>query len=202
MCAVLALGLAFTLGQLVVTLFHEAGHAVGSIVFGAGFSGIGLHASGDGITHFALTSRLGAVPVYAGGYLAPGLAGWLISWAYASGHTTLVLAVLASISAVVAVVAMNLFGFALSAGLAGLAGWAFLSGGTLTQSLIVLVLAWLLLLGGTGDAARTIVFVDDDEDHDVLESLTWVPAQLWGILFTAVNAWCLYAGGRLLFGGA
>lgn len=197
-CAVIALVLVLTPINLLVVMFHETGHAAVSIVCGGGFAGINLHASGDGVTHTYLTSRLGDIPITAAGYLAPGAGGLLISWAYGSGHTTLVLAVLAIAAAVFAAAALNLFAFVVAGLLAGLSGWALLDVGTFAQSLIVLVLAWVLLLGGTIDAGRTVISVDDGEDHAILEELTWVPAMVWALLFVAANAWCLYAGGRIL----
>lgn len=196
-CAVIALVLVFPL-HFVVTMFHETGHALVSIPFGGGFAGIDLHAHGGGTTHTYITSRLGDIPITAAGYLAPGAGGLLISWAYGTGRTTLVLALLAVAAFVFAAVAMNLFGLVVALGLAGLSGWALLDVGTFAQSLIVLVLAWMLLLGGTLDSVLAVISVDDGEDHAILEELTWIPAVLWALLFVAVNGWCLYAGTRIL----
>ncbi|MGH4001614.1 MAG: M50 family metallopeptidase, partial [Pseudonocardiaceae bacterium] len=56
-CAVVALVLVFTPANLIVTLFHETGHALTSLVFAGGFSGINLHSSGSGLTGVYVTSR-------------------------------------------------------------------------------------------------------------------------------------------------
>lgn len=197
-CAVVALGLVFTRAQLVVVMFHEAGHAIASLVFGNGFSGVNLHADGDGFTHGAPLTRVAAIPTFAAGYLAPGLFGLAVAWAYASGHTTLGLFGLAVISGGFAIMSRNLFGFALSGFLAGLAVWILLGAGEFIQAVIVLVLAWVLLLGGTIDAVRRSIAVDSD--HEQLAEVTGLPAVLWGIAIAAVNVWALYAGTRILLG--
>lgn len=188
--------------ELVITLFHESGHAIASVLFGNGFHGVNLHADGSGITRGAPMSLLGAIPIYAAGYLGPGLFGFAVAWAYANNRTPLALAGLAFVAGVFAVMSRNPFAFVVSGLLAGLTGWVLLDGATLVQSLLVLLLAWLLLLGGTADAAKTVISVDLGEDHDVLESLTWFPSWLWGLGFVAVNGWCLWTGARLLLGVA
>ena len=196
-CGVVGLVLVLTPARLIVVLHHEAGHAIAGIVFGAGFDGIELHRDGTGWTTASTYSTPGAIGIGIAGYLAPGLFGLLTVWAYSTGRTTLVLAALALICGVTAIMSGNLFGFLFSGFLAALAGWVLLDGAALAQSLLVLLLAWMLLLGGLFDSIGHLL---GGYDHELLENMTGVPGVLWGLGFIAVQGWAAYNGARLLLG--
>lgn len=119
---------------------------------GAGFDGIEPHRDGTGWTTSSAYSIPGAIGIRVAGYVAPGLFGLLTVWAYAVGRTALVLAALALICGVNAIKSGNLFGFLFSGVLAAVAGWVLLDGAALVQSILVLLLAWMLLLGGLFDS--------------------------------------------------
>lgn len=199
-CAVVAVVLLLLAkADLVVTLFHEAGHAAGALVTGGRVDGINMHADGEGHTrtlHRGDGRATGLVAVLAG-YPAPGVFGLLVAWAYATGHVGLAVAGLAVVAGGVAAASQNLFGFAVAAVLAGLGVWAFLDGHAFAQSVLVLLLAWLLLLGGTLDAGH--VLLTGSTDYELLRGMTGIPMTLWALLALAANAWCLWTGGRLLF---
>lgn len=196
-CGVAALVLVLTPARTVVVLHHEAGHAIAGIVFGAGFHGIALHRDGTGWTDSSAYSTPGAVGITLAGYLAPGLFGLLTVWAYAAGRVTLVLAALALICGVTAIKSGNLFGFLFSGVLAAVAGWVLFDGASIAQSLLVLLLAWMLLFGGLFDSISHLI---GGYDHELLEGFTGIPGVLWGLGFIAVQGWAAYHGARLLLG--
>lgn len=181
-----------------VTLVHEAGHAVVALLTGRRLNGIRLHTDTSGLTVSSGKPRgPGMIATAAAGYLAPAVLGLLsvvlvdgglTAWALYAGLVTLGL-VLAFIR--------NWFGLLVVA-LAG-AAVAVLIWRTSAdvQDFAALTFAWFLL----GAAPRTALDLWSHRrrartrttDADVLARLTFVPAPAWNLLFILLTVSALAA---------
>lgn len=182
----------------VVTLVHEAGHAIVALLTGRRLNGIRLHTDTSGLTVSSGKPRgAGMIATAAAGYLAPALLGLvsvvlvergLTAWALYAGVATLGL-MLAFIR--------NWFGLlvvVLSAAAVGLLIWR---APERTRDFAALTFAWFLLIA----APRTAVDLwghrrrarTRTTDADVLARLTFLPAPIWNSLFILLTGGSLGA---------
>ncbi len=186
-----------------VTLLHEAGHALVAALVGRRLGGIRLHSDTSGLT----VSRgrphgPGMVAMLAAGYPAPALAGLAGAVLVAQGYAAGWLWALVLTCAVLLLLVRNLFGLwvVLVTGCA-VAALSWTAPGPVLAGTAQLV-AWTLLLA----APRSVVGLQrarrrvraGDSDADQLARLTGLPAVLWVAAFWLVCAACLGAGGWLL----
>src|SRR5579859_1185573 len=76
----------------VITIAHEGGHALVSLLSGRKLDGIRLHADSSGVTYSrGRRHGPGLVATSAAGYLAPPLLGAGAAWLLAAGHETAML---------------------------------------------------------------------------------------------------------------
>jgi len=186
----------------VITIAHEGGHALVSLLSGRKLDGIRLHADSSGVT-YSRGRRYGPglVATSAAGYLAPPLLGAGAAWLLAAGHETamlwltlvLLVATLLAIrnafgALAVLVTAAGVFAVSYFASAAVQAGFAYLA-------------VWFLLLGGVRpvlELPRRRTYRTGLTDADQLAQLTRVPRGVWVTLFLLVCAACLAVGARLL----
>lgn len=219
--AVLALVVAWSpagyrLVRHLVTLVHEAGHALVALLAGRRLSGISLHSDTSGVTLSRGRPRgPGMVLTLAAGYPAPALVGlagaWLLGAGYAAGWLwSLVLA-----CALMLLLIRNLYGLwvVLVTGVV-VAVLSWVGDAVIVQSAAHLVVYSLLLVAprsvvelqrqrrrlrrrGLGRSA--VLGRGPDSDVDQLARLTGVPAVMWTGLFSLVCVGCLVTGGWLLW---
>jgi hypothetical protein len=188
-----------------VTLLHEAGHALVAALVGRRLGGIRLHSDTSGLTvTHGRTGGPGMVAMLTAGYPAPALVGLggavLAGQGYAAGW----LWSLALTCALLLLLVRNLFGLwvvLVTGGAVAALSW-FASGPVLSAA--AYLAAWSLLLA----APRAVVGLHrgrkrgrgagGDSDADQLARLTGVPAAVWVGLFWLVCAACLAAGAWLL----
>jgi hypothetical protein len=186
-----------------VTLVHEAGHAVVALLTGRRLNGIRLHSDTSGLTVSSGKPRgPGMIATAAAGYLAPALLGLvsvvlvqrgLTDWALYAGVATLGL-MLAFIR--------NWFGL-LVVVLAGVAvGLLIWRSPERVQDFAALTFAWFLLIAAPRTSfdlwthrrrARTRT-----TDADVLARLTVLPAAVWNVVFILLTTGALAAAVRLV----
>lgn len=200
----------------VVTLIHEAGHALVAVLTGRRLSGIRLHADTSGVTLSRGRPRgPGMVAMLAAGYPAPGLVGLGGAWLLAAGYAPGVLWLLVVLCAAMLLLVRNLYGL-----------WVVVATGA-----AVAVLSWTTPAGVVSAAAHLVVFSlllaapravvelqrqrcrlrrrglgraasagrGPDSDVDQLGRLTGVPAALWTGFLWLVCTGSLVAGGWLLW---
>jgi Peptidase M50B-like len=191
----------------VITIAHEGGHALVSVLSGRRLEGIRLDADSSGVTYSrGRRTGPGLVLSAAAGYLTPSLLGAGAAWLLAERHLTAMLWLALVLLAATFLAIRNVFGalavlitagavFAISyfASAAVQAGFAYLA-------------AWFLLFGGL----RPVLELPrrrrrlgrpgrgGNSDADQLARLTGVPAGLWVALFVLVSAAALAVGARLL----
>jgi len=171
-----------------VTLVHEAGHAVVAVLTGRRLNGIRLHSDTSGLTVSSGKPRgAGMIATAAAGYLAPAALGLGSVLLVDAGHTPWALYAGLVTLALMLVYIRNWFGLVvvgLSAVAVGLLIWKAPERG---QDFAALAFAWFLLAAAprmTLDlwAHRRRVRTRTT-DADILARLTILPAAVWNTLF-------------------
>lgn len=171
-----------------VTLVHEAGHAVVALLTGRRLNGIRLHTDTSGLTVSSGRPRgPGMMATAAAGYLAPAALGLLSVVLVEAGHTPWALSAgLATLGLMLAFI-RNWFGL-LVVVIAGAAVALLIWRATAdVQDFAALTFAWFLLIA----APRTTVDLwahrrrvrTRTTDADVLARLTFLPAPVWNVFF-------------------
>ena len=193
----------------VITIAHEGGHALVSVLSGRRLDGIRLHADSSGVTYSrGRRNGPGLVLTAAAGYVMPSLLGAGAAWLLAARHLTAMLWLALVLLAATFLAVRNLFGamavlvtaggvFAVSyyatavvqAGFAYLAVWFLLFGGV--RPVIELARG---TLGSSGRRQRWA----RGSDADQLARLTGAPAGVWVTLFMLVSLVALIIGAGLL----
>jgi hypothetical protein len=180
----------------VITIVHEAGHALVALLVGRRLAGIRLHSDTSGLT---LTKGKpygpGMVCTGLAGYIAPSLLGLGFAALLEVGRVTALLVVCAVLLLGVFLVVRNLFGIfsvlATGAVLLGVSFWAPVE----VQAPFAHLVTWFLLLGGirsVGDLQRLRRRGRArDSDADQLARLTGAPGLFWVGVFLMINLGCL-----------
>ncbi|MFD1150028.1 M50 family metallopeptidase [Saccharothrix hoggarensis] len=187
----------------VITIAHEAGHALVALLTGRRLEGIKLNSDTSGVTvSRGRPTGPAVVLMYFAGYVTPSLLGLGAAALVTAGHVRPLLWATVALLAGVLVMIRNAFGV-LSVLLTGGAMFAVSWYATAEwQGAFALFVTWFLLLGGVrpvgelqrrrarGRAPRS--------DADQLARITGVPGLVWVLLFAAVTIGTLLLGGRLL----
>ena len=205
-CAALAVVvLAWPAVRMVVTVCHEAGHAVAATLTGRSLQGIRLHSDTSGLT---LTkgrpSGAGMVFTLVAGYPAASLIGLSAAAVAGVGHPIAMLWLLVGLLALMLLKIRNLYGalVVLTLGaVLGVASWYAPS-----QVLVWLAygLAWLLLLAGPRpvfELALGRTRTTTASDAAQLARLTRVPRSVWIALWLGITLGALAWGAALMLPG-
>jgi hypothetical protein len=194
-----------------ITIAHEGGHALVSLLSGRKLDGIRLHSDSSGVTYSrGRPTGPGLVLTAAAGYVTPSLLGAGAAALLAERHLTAMLWLALVLLAATFLAIRNVFGavavlatavavFAVSyyappavqAGFAYLAAWFLLFGGVRP----VFELARGVSRGRRRNAGRDWT---RGSDADQLARMTGVPAGLWVALFALVALAALAVGASLL----
>ncbi len=178
----------------VVTIAHEAGHAIVAVLTGRRLTGIRLHADTSGLTLSRGRPRgPGMVAMLLAGHLGPALLGLGAAALLAQGHAVGVLWGLLTVLALMLLMVRNLFGLwvlvVVGGGIAAVTWWAPPE----AQSAAAYTLTWFWLLA----APRTVLELAGSRhrrtartsDADQLATVTGVPGALWvGVLLLGTVA--------------
>ncbi len=190
-----------------ITIAHEGGHALASVLCGRRLDGIRLHADTSGVT-YSRGRRTGPALVltFAAGYLSPSLLGAGGAWLLATRHVTAMLWLLLALLAATFLAVRNAYGLlAVLASVTAVLAVSWFATTTI-QAAFGYTAAWLLLLGGV----RAVVELHghrrrsrrrgqmSTSDADELGRLTGVPGGAWVALFALVCVAALVLGARLL----
>lgn len=168
-----------------LTLAHEGGHALVSVLLGTDVQDVRVWRNREGLTTTAGADRVTRVITGMAGYLAPPAFGLAAVVLIVLGYAVAVLWITVVLLVLVLTVAGTWFTrFAIV--MTGLAFGLLL--GTESDGLLLwaaCVWAWILLLGGL---VHAIQHFGVGGDHHNLRELTWIPVWIWSLLFTAVAA--------------
>jgi len=196
------------LASKVITIAHEGGHALVSVLCGRRLDGIRLHADSSGVT-YSRGRRYGPglVLTAAAGYVTPSLLGAGAAWLLAERHQTAMLWLALVLLAATFLAVRNAFGaLAVLATAAGVLAVSYF-GSAAVQAGFAYLAAWFLLLGGMRPvlelsrrrrSSRSRASRAGLSDADQLARLTGVSRGLWVALFVLVSAAALAVGARLL----
>src|SRR6266511_1599274 len=183
----------------VVTIAHEAGHAVTALMAGRRLAGVRLHSDTSGVTvSVGKPTGFGMVATAAAGYPAPSLLGLGGAGLLATGHVTALLWMSLALLAGLLVVIRNVFGvvsLVVTGSVVFAVSW-FAS--SLVQAGFAYLLTWFLLLAGP----RPVVEPQRKRrrgaaqfsDADQLARLTGVPSLVWVAFFAVLTVAALLAG--------
>jgi hypothetical protein len=196
-------GRPWRLARNVVTIVHEAGHALVAVVVGRRLQGIRLHSDTSGVTiSRGSPTGPGMVLTSLAGYPAPALLGLAFA-ALLSAHLITALLIIAALLLLgVLVMVRNTYGVlsvVLTAG--GLALIALVAGPGV-QSWFVDLITWFLLFGGIRPVVELQIKrrrgLARDSDADQLARLTGMPGILWVLIIAVIALLCLGAGSAWL----
>ena len=187
----------------VITIAHEGGHALVSVLSGRRLDGIRLHSDSSGVTYSrGRRTGPGLVLTAAAGYVMPSLLGAGSAWLLAERHLTAMLWLTLVLLAATFLAIRNLYG---ALAVLVTAGGVFVVSYYATpavQAGFAYLAAWFLLFGGL----RPVVELARGRrrrwargsDADQLARLTGAPAGLWVTLFMLVAVGALVLGATLL----
>ena len=188
----------------VITIAHEGGHALVSVLSGRRLEGIRLHADSSGVTYSRGKRRgPGLVLTAAAGYLTPSLLGAGAAALLATRHQTALLWLALLLLATTFLAVRNAFGalavLATAAAVFAVSYWASAA----VQAGFAYLAAWFLLLGGMRPALelahrRRRGSRAGLSDADQLARLTGISRGAWVALFLLVCTIALALGARLL----
>ena len=193
----------------VITIAHEGGHALVSVLSGRRLDGIRLHSDSSGVTYSrGKRTGPGLVLTAAAGYVMPPLLGAGAAWLLAERHLTAMLWLALVLLAATLLAIRNLFGgLAVLATAGGVFAVSYYAAPAVQAGFGYLA-AWFLLFGGlrpVAELARGSLGSPGrrqrwtrGSDADQLARLTGAPAGLWITLFMLVALAALVVGVVLL----
>jgi Peptidase M50B-like len=188
----------------VITIAHEGGHALVSVLSGRRLEGIRLHADSSGVTYSrGKRNGPGLVLSAAAGYLTPPLLGLGAAWLLAERHLTAMLWLALALLAATFLAIRNAFGvLAVLATAAGVFAVSYFATAAVQAGFAYLAV-WFLLLGGMRPVLeltrrRRRGRRGGASDADQLARLTGVPSGIWVTLFVVVSVAALAVGAGLL----
>lgn len=188
--------------RMLVTVCHEAGHAVVALLVGRKLSGIRLHSDTSGLTlSRGRPTGPGMVAVLFAGYPAASVVGLGAAWLAGAGYAVGLLWLLVLLLALMLIKLRNLYGalVVLATGvLVGLVSWY----ATPTMAgWLATGLAWLLLLSAPRPVVELLVSRSPGSDAAQLAGLTHVPRVVWTLLWLALTVGALLLGATWLLAG-
>ena len=188
----------------VITIAHEGGHALVSVLSGRRLDGIRLHADSSGVTYSrGRRDGPGLVLTAAAGYVMPSLLGAGAAWLLAARHLTAMLWLALVLLAATFLAIRNLFGALAVLVTAGGVFAVSYYATAVVQAGFAYLAAWFLLLGGM----RPVLELTHRRlrsprsglsDADQLARLTGVSRNVWVAAFLLVCTVALALGTRLL----
>jgi Peptidase M50B-like len=190
----------------VITIAHEGGHALVSVLSGRRLDGIRLHADSSGVTYSrGRRNGPGLVLTAAAGYVMPSLLGAGAAWLLAARHLTAMLWLALVLLAATFLAIRNLYGAVAVLVTAGAVFVVSYYATAVVQAGFAYLAVWFLLFGGvrpvfelargsSGPRQRWA----RGSDADQLARLTGAPAGLWVTLFVLVSLAALVIGAVLL----
>jgi len=189
----------------VVTIAHEGGHALVSVLSGRRLDGIRLHPDSSGVTYSrGRRTGPGLVLTAAAGYVMPSLLGAGAALLLASQHLTAMLWLALVLLAATFLAIRNVFGAVAVLATAGAVFVVSYYAPPQVQAGFAYLAVWFLLFGGIRPVLELVRGRRRSRsrarasDADQLAQMTGVPAGVWLAVFCLVAVAALAAGAALL----
>ncbi|GAB3873411.1 M50 family metallopeptidase [Kibdelosporangium lantanae] len=191
------------LARNVITIVHEAGHALVAVLVGRRLRGITLHSDTSGVTvSRGKREGPGMVLTAFAGYVAPALIGLGLAALFGAGKITLLLWVMTALMLAVLVMIRNLYGVLSVLVTGALLVVVSVVTTSEVQAAFACLIAWFLLFGGIRPVWELQVKRHRgharDSDADQLGRLTGVPGIFWVAMFMLVALGATFVGGMWL----
>ncbi len=197
--------LAWPAVRAVVTVCHEAGHAIAATLSGRSLQGIRLHSDTSGLTvSRGRPTGVGMVVTLLAGYPAASVVGLLAAFLAGAGHAAAMPALLVVLLALMLVKIRNLYGALVVVGLGAVLGAAAWYAPTEFLAWLAFGVAWLLLLAGPRPVLESALRrgrATSVSDAAQLARLTRVPGGFWIALWLAVTVGALAFGTAVMLPG-
>jgi hypothetical protein len=191
--------LTWQLSRNVITIAHEGGHALVSVISGRRLEGIRLHANTSGETYSrGPRTGPGVVLTAAAGYVTPPLLGLGSAWLLSAGHVTAMLWLALALLMLTLLVIRNGYGFVAVLATAAAVFAVSWQARPVVQSVFAYGCAWFLLVGGVRPVFELARRRRRTSDADQLARLTAIPAGVWVFAFAVLALASLALGARLL----
>lgn len=203
--ALVAVLLAWPLVRLLVTVCHEAGHAVIALLAGRRLSGIRLHSDTSGLTvSRGRPSGPGMVATLFAGYPAASVLGLGAAWLAGAGHAIGLLWLLVVLLALMLLKLRNFYGALVVLGLGVVVAVVSWYATPVVAGWLGTGIAWLMLLAAPRPVVELLARHRPGSDAAQLSGLTHVPKVVWGLIWLALTvgalllggSWLLHLGGR------
>jgi hypothetical protein len=187
----------------VITIAHEGGHALVSVLSGRRLDGIRLHTDSSGVTYSrGKRTGPGLVLTAAAGYVMPSLLGAGAAWLLAERHLTAMLWLALVLLAATFLAIRNVFGAVAVLATAGAVFVVSYYAPVGVQAGFAYLAVWFLLFGGVRPVLELVRGRRRSwargSDADQLARMTGVPAGLWITGFALVALAALVLGASLL----
>jgi hypothetical protein len=197
--AVALVVLAWPLTRTVVTICHEAGHAVAAVLVGRKLAGIRVHSDTSGLTLSRGRPRgPGMVFMLFAGYASASMIGLGVAWLARAGRSAAALWLIVVLLALMLLRMRNFYGSVVvlvTGVVVALASW-FAPAPVLAW--LTYGVAWTLLLAGPRPVIEVAGNRSPGTDGAQLARLTRVPRVLWVLAWLLVDVGVLVLGGWLL----
>ena len=197
--ALLVVLVAWPVARGLVTVCHEAGHAVAALLVGRKLSGIKLHSDTSGLT---LTRGKPTGPGMAftlvAGYPAASVIGLVAAWLAAAGYAAAALWSMVVLLALMLVKIRNLYGALVVVGTGAAIGVASWFAPPSVTSGLALGLAWLFLLAAPRPVLEVARNRNPGTDAAQLARISGVPRLGWVLLWLVLTVGALVVGAWLL----
>jgi hypothetical protein len=189
--------LAWPLVRLLVTVCHEAGHAVIATLVGRKLRGIRVHSDTSGLTvSRGRPTGPGMVATLFAGYPTASVVGLGAAWLAGAGHAAGLLWLLVVLLALMLLKIRNVYGTLVVVGFGAAVGLASWFAPPVVLGWIAIGLAWLFLLAGPRPVVELLFRHAPGSDAAQLAGLTHVPKFVWNLV------WLVLTVGALLLGGS
>ncbi|MCE7006538.1 M50 family metallopeptidase [Kibdelosporangium philippinense] len=191
------------LARNVITIVHEAGHALMAVLVGRRLRGITLHSDTSGVTvSRGKPTGPGMVLTAFAGYIAPSLVGLGLAALMVAGKITLLLWVMTALMLAVLIMIRNVFGVVSVVVTGAVLVTVSLVTSPEVQAAFACLVAWFLLFGGVRPVwelqAKRRRRQARDSDADQLARLTGAPGLFWVGMFMVIAIGALFLGGMWL----
>lgn len=194
--------LAWPLVRFLLTLCHEAGHAVVALLAGRRLSGIRLHSDTSGLTlSRGRPSGPGMVTTLLAGYPAASVVGLGAAWLAGAGYAVGLLGLLVVLLALMLLTLRNVFGALLVLGTGALVAVFSWYASPTAAGWLATGLAWLLLLAAPRPVIELMRSGAPGSDAAQLAGLTRVPRVVWTLSWLVLTVGALVLGASWLLPG-
>jgi Peptidase M50B-like len=189
------------LGNYVLVIAHEGGHATVAMAFNGSVGGVRMYTDGSGVTHHWSADRA-RLPVALAGYLMPSALGLAVLALQHHSRPAVPLAVLLAALFAMLIVTRNLFGLLLVV-LLGAAFYLTIHFSSASiQTSVAAGAGWIFLLGAVRDVLEIRHGYTPEglpNDAEAAEELTGIPAVVWIVLMAALTLGALAYAAWLSF---